>query len=248
VKLLEPLRHLVDFCYPRICAACDAAGNADHEICHRCFDELHQLEGSPACDRCAMPISQVNAPCPFCRGDGLKPFEGILRLTVFEEPVRRLIHQIKYHGRWPLAEFLGDRLLRLESVNALLSQTDLLIPVPLHPWRQMSRGYNQADLIARRLASRCSAKVLQPVVRLKNTETQTHLHSKLRRYDNMRDAFGLLHPKKAYNKHVVIVDDVLTTGATLTSVARALREAEPASICAIVVAVADPKGRDFEAV
>jgi ComF family protein len=248
VKLLQPLRRLVDFCYPRLCAACDAPGDADREICERCFDELRQLEASPACDRCAMPVAQPGAPCPFCHGEGLRPLEGILRLTVFEEPVRRLVHQIKYHGRWTLAEFLADRLLGLDPVLALLGQTDVLVPVPLHPLRRISRGYNQAELISKRLASRCAAKVLQPVVRLKNTETQTHLHSKLRRYDNMRDAFGLLHPKKVHKKHVVIVDDVLTTGATLISVARTLSEAEPASICAIVVAVADPKGRDFQAV
>jgi ComF family protein len=248
VQVLSPLRHLIDFCYPPVCAICRGPGRNESPLCGGCFDELRKLEGSPACDRCAMPVAQFGAPCPHCYGEGLSPFEGILRLCLYREPVRGLIHQIKYHSQWTLAEMLADRLLEQKPVQALLEQTDVIVPVPLHPWRQMIRGFNQAEIVARRIASRARIRLRRPLVRLKATETQTHLHSKARRMDNLRDAFGLLRPNAVTDKHVVVIDDVTTTGATLHHAGKCLKEAEPASLCAIVVAVADPQGRDFEAI
>jgi len=129
-----------------------------------------------------------------------------------------------------------------------MSQTDVIVPVPLHPLRQMSRGYNQADLVAKRLGKVCDVPVSHALIRLENTETQTHIHSKEQRYENMRDAFGLMRKRPVRGKHVVIVDDVMTTGATLTWAARTLAEAEPASISAIVIAIADPRRRGFETI
>jgi ComF family protein len=248
VELLSPLRHLIDFCYPPRCAVCDGTGRSESPLCEGCFDALRQAERSPACDRCAMPVAQFGAPCPYCFGEGLSPYEGILRLGLYREPIRHLIHQIKYHGQWTLAEMLADRLLEQKPVQALLEQTDVILPVPLHPWRQMIRGFNQAEVIARRLSRRSGVKLRRPIVRLKATETQTHLHSKVRRMDNLRDAFGLLRPGDVTDQHVVVIDDVTTTGATLHHAGKTLKEANPASLCAIVIAVADPQGRDFEAI
>jgi ComF family protein len=247
-RILSQLQHLVDFCYPRLCPVCQGAAETGGELCPGCLQELGALENSAACDRCGAPIAEFNSPCPHCLGQGIKPFEGVLRLAVFQDPLRDLIHQIKYHGRWTVAEFLADRLIERKAVRALLGQTDVLVPVPLHPWRQMSRGYNQAEVIARRIGKRCGIKVASAVVRLRNTETQTDLHSRMKRYDNMRDAFGLMRPGAVGGRHVVVVDDVMTTGATLSSVGKTVLEAEPASLCAIVIAVADPRGRDFEMV
>lgn len=193
-----------------------------------------------------MPLAQHGDPCPHCNGKGVYPLEKIIRLGIFEDPLKHLIHQAKYHRRWPLAEFLADRLLEQERVKGLLTETDVLIPVPLHAWRHIKRGYNQADVIARRLKLHTKIPVAHPVVRLRNTETQTHLHSQEKREENIRDAFGLVNAKPIRGKHVVIIDDVTTTGATLKEVARTVRDGEPASICAIVVAIADPKRRGFE--
>jgi ComF family protein len=239
---------LLDFCYPGSCATCAAATDGPAVLCPTCDDQLHRLETAPACRSCAKPLPEPGSPCPHCLGDGLPHYGWVLRLGVFTDPLKGLIHQLKYHQRWPLAEVLADRLLDQERVKSLLSETEVIVPVPLHRLRQIARGYNQAEVIARRLASRCRIPVVRPVLRMRNTESQTNMTSARQREENMRDAFALLTPRGVRGKHVVVVDDVMTTGATLQAFARALRPAKPASLCAIVLAVADPSGRDFKTV
>jgi ComF family protein len=132
--------------------------------------------------------------------------------------------------------------LALERVKGLLQETDVLVPVPLHWRRQFVRGYNQAEVIARRIGRACEIPVARAVRRVRNTETQTHLHSAARREKNLREAFALRDASAVKGKHVVVVDDVWTTGATMQAMARVLKLGKPASLSAIVVAVVDPRG------
>ena len=243
------LTQVIDFCYPGACAICQDHAPGRAALCDGCMNELRLLERAPSCDRCAMPLAELDAPCPYCNDKGIHPFERILRLGVFEDPLKKLIHQAKYHHRWPLAEFLAERLSEQERVRTLLFETDVLVAVPLHVLRHIKRGYNQAEVLVSRLKHfDRRLKIARPAVRLRNTETQTHIHSQAKREENLRDAFGLVNPKCIRGKHVVLVDDVMTTGATLKSFARCLKEAEPASLSAIVVAIADPKRRGFEVI
>lgn len=209
---------------------------------------LASLESAPFCDRCGMPLVELDDPCAHCLGQGVPHFERVIRLGVFHDPLKHLIHQMKYHRRWPIAEMLGKRLIAQEPVKALLSETDVLVPVPLHPFRQISRGYNQAEVIAQTLHRECRLPIAKPLVRVRRTPMQTTMPSQVQRMENMKDAFLLVNPKHVRDKHVVLIDDVMTTGATLQSAARVLVEAKPASVCALVIAVADPKHQDFQAI
>lgn len=238
----------MDFCYPGACAACQQAAPGPGPLCDGCFHDLRLLEQAPACDRCAMPLAELDAPCPYCDDKGVYPFERIVRIGIFQDPLKHLVHQAKYHHRWPLAEFLAERLSQQERTKTLLRETDVLVAVPLHVLRQVKRGYNQAEVLARRLAKLNRLKVVKPAVRLRNTESQTHLHSHAKREENLRDAFGLVSPRGIRGKHVVVVDDVMTSGSTLKSFARCLKDAEPESLSAIVIAIADPKRRGFEVI
>jgi ComF family protein len=249
VRIRQLLRDVMDFCYPGRCAACDAdTGDGGSFLCGECLTSLVKLETAPACGACGMPLADPEDPCPYCEGKGLRPYEQVVRLGTFQDPLKHVIHQMKYHGRWPLAERLAGRLLRQRRVQDLIAQADCLMPVPLHRLRQMARGYNQADVIARFLSRRCGKRVVRPVVRLRHTETQTHLHSRAQRLENLKDAFGLIGERHVRGKHVIVIDDVKTTGATLQAIARTLRPAKPASLSVIVLAIADPKGRDFLAI
>jgi ComF family protein len=158
--------------------------------------------------------------------------------------VRVLIHHLKYHRRWGVGEELADRLLALERVKGLMQETDVIVAVPLHWRRQLVRGYNQAEVIARHLgrAGPRRIPVARPVRRVRNTETQTHLHSHAKRAQNLREAFALVDGRSIAGRHVTVVDDVWTTGATMQAMARVLKGAGPASLSAIVVAAADPRG------
>ncbi|MDP9172375.1 MAG: hypothetical protein M3O30_00725 [Planctomycetota bacterium] len=178
----------------------------------------------------------------------MHPFERIVALGAFRDPLRQLVHHMKYHHRWPVAEVLADRLLAQDRVQALLTQTDRLVAVPLHWSRQIARGYNQAEAIAGYLSRKVKIRLSHPVVRLKNTDRQTTTHSRALRADNLRYAFGLINAKAIRGQRVTIVDDVMTTASTLKSIARAIAQGEPASISAIVVAAADPRRQDFQAI
>lgn len=251
IRIVNPaqlLSRVVDFCYPGACAVCQQPAPGAQPICTSCDNELRLLELAAACEHCAMPLAAPDAPCPHCDGKGIGHFQCILRLGIFADPLKHLVHQVKYHHRWPLAEFLAGRLFARERVKGLLTETQVIVPVPLHIVRHVQRGYNQAEVLARRLASLARVKLALPAVRLRHTPSQTQMTSQARREANLRDAFGLVRPESIRGRHVVVVDDVMTTGATLRSFARCLHGAKPASLCAIVIAAADPRHRDFETI
>jgi predicted amidophosphoribosyltransferase len=233
-----------------------------------------------------MPLTLPGAPCAQCLGNGLPPFDQIVCLGVMKEPLKQAIHRAKYDGRWTLAEQLADRLIARRDVRDLLEMAEVIVPVPLHRAKHFQRGYNQAEVIARRICQRfnrfqkrdphqsaiyadslfdpppsgwgyqrwlriISPPTLKTVIaarRIRSTDTQTHMKSRASRVENLRDAFELTRPDVIDDKHVVLVDDVLTTGATLRSLARTLKKGNPRTISAIVLAVADPKGRAFEVI
>jgi ComF family protein len=232
----------MDFVFPWSCAVCRAGFEGAGPLCADCAAELDALEAEPCCGRCAMPLPMAGSPCPYCMGKGPANFERVVRLGPFHGPLRVLVHHLKYHRRWGIGEELAMRLLEQEGVKTLLQETTVLVPVPLHWKRQVTRGYNQAEVIARRLGKACGIDVARPVRRVRNTETQTHMHSHATRMANLREAFALVDAGAVAQKHVVIVDDVWTTGATLQAMARVLKKGKPASLSAIVVATANPRG------
>ena len=239
---------VADLAYPTACAHCNTFCDGAGPLCPDCDSKLHELSIAAACVHCAMPIAQADAPCPRCLGKGLYPYKCIGRLCIYDDPIKTIVHQFKYHRRWPLAEWLADCLLGQPRTKTLLKEINLIIPVPLHRRRQFARGYNQAKVIAARISKKARLDLAQPLIRVRNTEQQTAQTSQNARHANVRDAFALRNPKAIEGKHVLVVDDVLTTGATLQAVGRTLLAAKPASLCAIVLAVADPRHRDFLAV
>jgi ComF family protein len=242
------IKAAIDFAIPNSCTACKESSESAEPLCDTCFARLAALRDAPSCPRCAAPLVYANAPCAHCVNRGIRPFDRIVAIGLFDEPIRSMIHDIKYHQCWPMAEYLADLLIETERAKSLLTETNLIIPIPLHPLRQLTRGYNQAQLIATRVHHRCQVDQVNALARVLNTETQTHMTSATRRVKNLKDAFALRSPSAVRGKHVVLIDDVMTVGATLGSAARTLRPAKPASISAMVLAVADPRGRKFESV
>src|SRR5262249_10652166 len=120
-----------ELCYPTTCAVCDEPTNdREHQLCPVCAIQFAELHRAPACELCAMPLAERNAPSPWCRGAGAAHLERIVRLGVFRDPLKPLIHQMKYHRRWGLAEMLADRIVAHEPAKGILHETDVIVSVP----------------------------------------------------------------------------------------------------------------------
>jgi ComF family protein len=233
--------------YPGACRLCEAA-SSDGWLCEKCAAEIYALADRAACPACARPLAADNSPCPWCAGKSLKPLGRIAALGRYTGGLRTLILKAKFRGHWTVGQQLADCLYQQPRVAALLEQADLLVPIPLHWARQIARGYNQADVLAAGLSRRCGVSVDEAIKRVRRTEPQTSLNARLARARNVRGAFRLVRgaAKSIAGKHVVLIDDVMTTAATIRSAARAIQAALPASVSAIVAAVADPGHSDFE--
>ncbi len=153
----------------------------------------------------------------------------------YDGVVREAVHAFKFGGRRALAAPLGDLLVEVAG-GLPTGPPDLLLPVPLHPRREHERGFNQAALLARRVGRSWGCPVREDVLaRAVPTQSQTELDAVARRA-NVRTAFRLRRSAPVAGRHVLLVDDVLTTGATLSECARCLREAGAALVGALTVA------------
>ncbi|MGH7398868.1 MAG: ComF family protein [Candidatus Rokuibacteriota bacterium] len=149
---------------------------------------------------------------------------------------REALHALKFRGRRALAAPLGDLLTEAVEGRLPAGLPELLLPVPLHPTRERERGFNQASLVARRIGRAWNRSVRNDVlVRPRATRSQTELDAPARR-GNVRNAFRLRRPQAIVGRHVVLVDDILTTGATLSECARCLREGGASTVGVLTVA------------
>ena len=151
---------------------------------------------------------------------------------------RRILHQLKYGGRKDLGEVMGRFMAEELSATGFFSDVDIIVPVPLHPRKQKMRGYNQSECIARGVSAVTGIPVdTASVARMRHTETQTR-KSSYERWENVDGIFCLRCTDAFARKHVLIIDDVLTTGATTTACADALKGVEGVRISVLTLAVA----------
>ena len=203
--------------------------------CPACAHSLRRPLSGPLCEACwallptrSLALCPCSASgerrCPRCRR-GLNPLGRGLSLGRHEGPLRLLVHELKYRGKRVVAARLAEQFLARADVRALLEPDCLLVPVPLHPRRRRQRGFNQSELMARELARRCGRRLVAEVLaRRTDTSPQTGLSAAARRA-NLKDAFLVRRRGALAGRVVVLVDDVLTTGATARACAAALRAA-----------------------
>jgi ComF family protein len=207
-------------------------------VCDACWAGVARLL-APFCRTCGDPlpswrvISAALEQCPRCRrAPGL--VDAARSAGLYEGSLREIVHAFKYEGRRGLAAPLG-KMMRAAG-DAILRDADLVIPVPLHLWRRVRRGFNQADDLARRL----DLPVVRALMRARSTVPQTGLTAAARRR-NVRNAFTISPltrdaRQELAGRIVVLIDDVRTTGATLNACASVLKEAGVAEVRALTVA------------
>ncbi len=173
----------------------------------------------------------MEGKCPRC-GEKLA-FDRTRGAFLYEGIVREIISLFKYQGQRKLSDFLATYL--LEPLSEL-GNPDLLVPVPLHPVKRRSRGFSQTELLARSLSKLTGIPVRTPLIRVKNTRPQVKLAMRERKI-NVKGAFVLKAKEEVKGKKVLLIDDVMTTGHTLSEAARTLKRAGAISVFGLVVAI-----------
>jgi competence protein ComFC len=191
------------------------------------------------CASCRMPFLNrfpldEDGRCRLCRS-GAVGFDAVYSYGSFEGPLRELIHQFKYGGMKPLAQPLADFLARALPRE---QQFDAVVPMPLHWRRQWERGFNQSDLLARATAKRCGIPMVRAMRRVRPTKVQAGL-SNAKRRENVSGAFRARRGAMVRGHRILLIDDVLTTGATASACARALKRAGAKSVTVLTLARVD---------
>lgn len=222
-------RHVVDFALPPRCPGCGVITPEPHSFCLRCWSALRFL-GRPCCERCALPFSYEEgegALCGACLSQP-PPFDRLRAAVAYGEIARKVVLRLKYGSRPGMAETIARFMARHLDDGA----RPLLVPVPLHRWRIWRRGYNQAALIARSLARTHGLEMqLDLLERVKPTPPLKAMSAR-QRAQTVRGAFRVRPEAKVQVKgrHVLLIDDVYTSGATVSACARLLKRAGAARV------------------
>jgi competence protein ComFC len=221
----------LDWLFPPVCAGCNRSG---FRWCPDCQQQVKPVP-EPTCQACGSPQAHPGL-CPTC-GASHPPYEALRSWAVFEGPIRQALHSLKYHRNVALGDAFAHYL--VEYVKKMGWQVDIVVPVPLGRQRMKERGYNQAGLLAMPVSYILHWHYLpRAIFRVRETRTQVGLSGKERR-ENISGAFRAV-PAMVSGKAVLLMDDIATTGATLTACSDALREAGAKAVYALTLARALP--------
>jgi ComF family protein len=227
--------------FPDECRICGEAlrGYTRVPVCGRCLSAPSALEVEYFCVQCKTPFQNrfpldLQGRCALCRA-GARGFDAAYCFGFYEGELRELIHLLKYDGMKPLARPLGEFLSRALPLD---ERFDAVVAMPLHWRRRFERGFNQAALLARHVARRRHIPVLNAVRRVRATRTQTGLTNAKRR-DNVSGAFRARRGLALKGLRILLVDDVMTTGATGSACGAVLKRAGAKSVTLLTLARVD---------
>lgn len=227
------LQIALDFVFPAECVYCHNVLNDDRVtiFCQSCWSKIPLISG-PVCPKCGSPYTSEavlrHTPhfiCGECR-NMLPHFDRAFAPTFYEQVLREAVHQFKFHHKRGLGRHLAQLMIRHLPADIDISQYHLILPVPLHKSRQRQRGYNQAAILAKYLSRHYQIPLMaNALIRVRHTESQTQLKRRKARQQNVNKAFDVKMPSLLHAKQVILVDDVMTTGATVNECAKTLKKA-----------------------
>jgi ComF family protein len=222
----ERVLDFIEFLYPPVCLLCDDRCVENRWLCTACMNRL----------RTSMNVKILCSSDEFVYlKDGLFT-DGVTTFWEFNSDLETLIHRVKYGRMKRLARFLGETAGSAMAKVGITPAPEAIVPVPLHKVRMRERGYNQSAWISMGLSGALSIPILQGALyRIRHTRTQTNLSGE-QRQANVRNAFAMIRPETVRGKAVAIVDDVVTTGATMNACAEKLKDAGASSVLGIALA------------
>jgi ComF family protein len=237
LRKFRPIEALTSLFYPPVCTICGANVDRSEYLCEACDAKAARIV-PPFCEICSEPFPGAITDVFTCANCGNRKlyFETAVAVYRSRGIVRRVIHDFKYnrqlHLRHVISRWLADA---LDDIRLRGRRFDALVPVPLHPARQRERGFNQAELLAELVSVRLSMQSKPILKRIRYTKTQTAF-DRAERMENLRDAFRLRKNMDVRGYRVLLIDDVLTTGSTLSECARVLKTAGAVSVHAATAA------------
>jgi ComF family protein len=233
----KALHALTSLFYPATCVVCTADVERSEYLCTDCQRRAPRIV-APFCAKCSEPFPGAitqSFRCANCEHRVLH-FDCAVAAYRSRGLVRKLVHEFKYakqrHLRFPVAAWLRET---LSDPRLHGRHFDIIVPVPLHPARERERGFNQAMLLAELLAASITVPLRAALERTRYTTTQT-AYDRAERMENLHGAFRLRKNQDVRDLRVLLIDDVLTTGSTLSECARVLRDAGAISVHAATAA------------
>src|SRR6266566_8800606 len=237
LRQFEPLEAAVSLLYPPVCTICGGNVRAGEYLCNRCEAKAVRII-APFCQKCSEPFEGAitsEFTCANCAHRTIH-FDAAVSAYRGRGIVRQIIHNFKYGRQIHLRHLVGRWLCAaLDDPRLRGRRFDVIIPVPLHPTRKRERGFNQASLLAELLSAQISIQSQPLLERIRYTTTQTAL-DRAERMENLHNAFRLRKNMNVRGLRVLLIDDVLTTGSTLSECARVLKDAGVISVYAATAA------------
>jgi len=237
LRKFELLEAAVSLLYPPVCTLCGGKTRAGEYLCQRCEAKAMRIV-APFCQQCSEPFEGAISTVFTCANCAHRTiyFDAAVAAYRGRGIVRQIIHDFKYGRQIHLRHLVARWLYGAFDDERLRGRTfDMIVPVPLHPTRQRERGFNQASLLAELLTAQISIPCKPVLKRVRYTTTQTAL-DRAERMENLHNAFRLRRNANVRGLRVLLIDDVLTTGSTLSECARTLKRSGAISVYAATAA------------
>ncbi len=224
---------------PPVCLVCKQLIPPTHShkiLCDLCAQRI-PFNRVPFCQKCSRPVSHGNRLCHQCLRHNYA-FDQAWGTTYYTGPMLKLLPLFKYHEKIALSSCWGDFLWEFFQKYCQNKHFDILMPLPLHPVRQRERGFNQALLITKELNKHLHLPIsARNLRRIRHTPHQALLSQK-ERWTNIHGAFKITDSKEIHKKNILLIDDLLTTGATLSEAAACLKKAGANEVYCMTLAIA----------
>ena len=232
--LRKGFNNFIEFLFPAACPICGARVTTHGELCGDCWGCFDWIDG-PHCVRCGYPFPDdyepgSNSMCPVCAA-GKNDLDFVRAACVYDDMSRSVMLPFKHGGRIKYARFMSRAM--IWALRDIDISPDVIMPVPLANRRLFQRGYNQATLLARQIARAYSAPIDFDSVRRKYRPNMGH-KTHAQRFENIRGVFNVVNKDSIKGKKILLVDDVMTSGATFGELARVLRRAGASEIYGVV--------------